>query len=84
MANTLHPSGVVRRHRMEPLGQTITVVDSGLGATRQAVSDLVNERADLSVEMVLRLSKTFGLSEETLLGCRRRTNCGRRATAWRS
>ncbi|HUA35258.1 MAG TPA: HigA family addiction module antitoxin [Candidatus Binataceae bacterium] len=39
-----------------------------LGVTRQALSELANERAGMSVEMAIRLSKAFGSSPETWLG----------------
>jgi addiction module HigA family antidote len=39
-----------------------------LGVTRQALSELVNEKAGISVEMAIRLSKAFGSSPETWLG----------------
>jgi len=35
--------------------------------TRQALSDLVNERGGISVEMAIRLSKAFGSTPETWL-----------------
>jgi addiction module HigA family antidote len=40
----------------------------GLGVTRQALSELVNERTGVSVEMAIRLSKAFGSSPEAWLG----------------
>ena len=40
----------------------------GLGVTRQALSELVNERTGVSVEMAIRLSKAFGSTPETWLG----------------
>ena len=40
----------------------------GLGVTRQALSELVNERTGISVEMAIRLSKAFGSTPETWLG----------------
>ena len=58
----------MRRQCLEPLGLTITEAAEGLGVTRQALSDLVNERAGVSVEMAIRLSKGFGSSPETWLG----------------
>jgi antitoxin HigA-1 len=67
MHNPPHPGGIVRRQRLEPLGLTITEAAEGLGITRQALSDLVNERAGVSVEMAIRLSKGFGSSPETWL-----------------
>jgi antitoxin HigA-1 len=67
MHNPPHPGGIVRRQCLEPLGLTITEAAEGLGVTRQTLSDLVNERAGVSVEMAIRLSKGFGSSPETWL-----------------
>jgi addiction module HigA family antidote len=66
--NPPHPGGVVRRQCLEPLGLTVTKAAKGLGVTRQALSDLVNGRAGVSVDMAIRLSKAFGSSPETWLG----------------
>ena len=63
-----HLGDVVRRQCLEPLGLSITRAAHGLGVTRQALSDPVNEKADISVEMAIRLSKAFGSSPETWLG----------------
>jgi addiction module HigA family antidote len=63
-----HPGGIVRRQCLAPLGLTVTAAAKGLGVTRQALSDLVNERAGISVDMAIRLSKAFGSSPETWLG----------------
>ena len=68
MYNPPHPGGVVRRQCVEPLGLSVTRAAQGLGVTRQALSDLVNEKASISVEMAFRLSKAFGSSPETWLG----------------
>lgn len=68
MQNPPHPGGIVRRQCLEPLGLTVTRAAEGLGVTRQALSDLVNERAGVSVEMAIRLSKAFGSTPETWLG----------------
>ena len=43
-------------------------VIEGLGVTRQALSDLVNGKAGVSVEMAIRLSKAFGSTPEAWLG----------------
>ena len=67
MHNPPHPGGIVRRQCLEPLGLSVTAAARGLGVTRQALSDLVNERAGISVEMAIRLSKAFGSSPETWL-----------------
>ena len=68
MHNPPHPGGIVRRQCLEPLGLTVTQAAEGLGVTRQAFSDVVNERAGISVEMAIRLSKAFGSTPETWLG----------------
>lgn len=68
MHNPPHPGGIVRRQCLVPLGLSVTKAAEGLGVTRQALSDLVNERAGISVEMAIRLSKAFGSSSETWLG----------------
>lgn len=68
MHNPPHPGGIIRRQCLEPLGLSVTDAAKALGVTRQALSDLVNERAGVSVEMAIRLSKAFGSSPETWLG----------------
>ena len=68
MHNPPHPGGIVRRQCLEPLGLTVTRAARGLGVTRQALSELLNERTGVSVDMAIRLSKAFGSTPETWLG----------------
>ena len=68
MQNPPHPGGIVRRQCLEPLGLSVTRAAEGLGVTRRALSDLVNENAGISIEMAIRLSKAFGSNPETWLG----------------
>jgi len=68
LQNPPHPGGIVRRRCLDPLGLSVTEAAAGLEATRQALSDLVNEKTGVSVEMSIRLSKAFGSSPETWLG----------------
>ena len=68
MHNPPHPDGIVKRQCLEPLGLTVTRAAEGLGVTRQTLSELVNERTGVSVEMAIRLSKAFGSTPETWLG----------------
>ena len=63
-----HPGGIVRRECLEPLGLSVTKAARGLGVSRQALSELVNEESGVSAEMAIRLSKAFGSSPETWLG----------------
>ena len=67
MHNPPHPGGIVRRQCLEPLGLSVTGAARGLGVTRQALFQLVNERTGISVDMAIRLSKAFGSSPETWL-----------------
>ena len=68
MHNPPHPGGIVKRQCLEPLGLTVTRATEGLGVTRRALSELVNERTGVSVEMAIGLSKAFGSTPETWLG----------------
>ena len=54
--------------RLEPMGLSVTRAAEGLGVTRQALSELVNGRTGVSVDMAIRLSKAFGSTPETWLG----------------
>lgn len=68
MVNPPHPGGIVKSECLEPLGLSVTKAARGLGVSRQALSELVNEKSAVSVEMAIRLSKAFGSSPETWLG----------------
>ena len=68
MHNPPHPGGIVKRQCLEPLGLTVTQAAKGLGVTRQTLSELIDERTGISVEMAIRLSKAFGSTPETWLG----------------
>ena len=67
MHNPPHPGGIAKRQCLEPLGLSVTRAAEGLGVTRQALSDLVNEKAGVSIDMAIRLSKAFGSTPETWL-----------------
>ena len=68
MHNPPHPGGIVRRQCLDPLGLSVTAAASHLGVSRQSLSELVNERAGVSVDMAIRLTKAFGSTPETWLG----------------
>ena len=68
MHNPPHPGGIVKRQCLDPLGLTVTRAAEGLGVTRQTLSELINERAGISIEMAIRLSRAFGSTPETWLG----------------
>src|SRR5258708_28483928 len=55
-----HPGRIVRQECLEPLGLTVTDAAKALGVSRNALSELVNERGGISPEMAIRLDKAFG------------------------
>ncbi len=63
-----HPGRIVRQECLEPLGLSVTGAARHLGVTRQTFNNLVNERAGVSPEMAIRLSKAFGSTPEVWLG----------------
>ena len=65
--NPAHPGGFIKHEVIEPLGLSVTGAAELLGVTRAALSALLNERAQLSPEMAIRIEKAFGVSMETLM-----------------
>ena len=68
MNNPPHPGEIVRCECLAPLSLSITRAANGLRVSRQTLSELVNEKAGVSVEMSIRLSKGFGSTPEAWLG----------------
>jgi addiction module HigA family antidote len=68
MKHPPHPGRIVRQECIESLGLTVTAAAKGLGVTRKALSELLNGKSGISLEMALRLSKAFGSSPELWLG----------------
>ncbi len=68
MKNPVHPGVIVREDCLKPLNVSITEGAKRLGVGRQALSNLVNEKSSVSIEMAYRLSKAFGSTPETWLG----------------
>ena len=68
MKNPPHPGRIVKQECLEPLNLTVTAAAKHLRVTRQALNNLVNERAGVSPEMAIRLSKAFGCNPEVWLG----------------
>jgi len=62
-----HPGAFVKHEVLKPLGLSVTEAADALGVTRPALSALLNERAQLSPEMAIRIEKAFGVSMETLM-----------------
>lgn len=62
-----HSGGFIRREIIEELDLSVTRAARALDVSRTALSQLLNERADLSPEMALRVEKAFGVRMDTLL-----------------
>jgi addiction module HigA family antidote len=75
MAIRLHPSAYVHPGRwlaeeiVAPanIKGGVTRLAAGLGVTRQALSALLNGRADLSANTAIRFEKAFGIRADTLM-----------------
>ena len=68
MKNPVHPGAIVREDCLKPLELSVTEGARKLGVGRQTLSNLVNEKASVLIEMAYRLSKAFGSTAETWLG----------------
>jgi addiction module HigA family antidote len=64
MKNPPHPGFSVRVDGLEAHGLSVTDGAKILGVSRSALSHLVNESADLSWDMAIRLAKAFGSTPE--------------------
>lgn len=61
------PDGLIEHEIIASLELTLTAAARALGVTRAALSTLLDERADLSPEMALRVEKAFGVLMDTLM-----------------
>ncbi len=65
MKNPPHPGRIIRQECLEPLALSVTDGAKALGVSRNALSELVNERRGVSPEMAIRLDKAFGGGADT-------------------
>lgn len=68
MHNPCHPGELVKYECLEPLGLSVERAAQGLGVTAQELLDVVNEKAGISADLAIRLSKAFGSRPEVWLG----------------
>ena len=61
-----HPGSYIRDYVI-PTGLSVTAAANRLGVGRPALSNLLNENSSLSVQMAIRLEKTFGADRQKLL-----------------
>ena len=54
-----HPGELIREEYIKPLNLTVTSLAASLGVSRKTLSTIVNERAAVTPDMALRLSRAF-------------------------
>ncbi len=57
MFNPMHPGEVLKESYLEPLDLSVTEAAKRLGVARKTLSELINGKSDISVEMACKLSK---------------------------
>ncbi len=67
MHNPVHPGDFIRTEIIATHGLSVTAAAKVLGVSRPALSNLLNQNADLSGEMALRIEKAFGVNMDTLM-----------------
>ncbi len=65
--NPVHPGDFIKTEIIEAYGLSVTAAAKVLGVSRPALSNLLNQHADLSGEMALRIEKAFGVNMDTLM-----------------
>jgi len=55
-----HPGALIRLDYLEPLDVSVTALAGRLGVSRKHLSGILNERAGVTPDMALRLSRAFG------------------------
>ncbi len=65
-SNIQHP-GLRIRHEIIPANMSVTHAAKLIGVGRPALSNLLNGKASLSVEMAARIAKAFGVSRDALM-----------------
>ena len=60
MTDPLHPGQVLLHECLEPMGLTVAEAAEHLGVSYEELDDLVNCRAPLTPEMIIRIDQAFG------------------------
>jgi addiction module HigA family antidote len=62
-----HPGELIREEYMKALKLTVTSLATSLGVSRKTLSTIINERAGVTPDMALRLSRAFSTTPELWL-----------------
>ena len=63
----IHPGALLKSELIEATGLTVTEIAGMLKVSRQAFSNIINQKADVSPEMALRIAIVFGGSPDIWL-----------------
>ena len=55
----IHPGEIIKHHYLKPRRLSILRMADALGVSRKTLSEIVNERASVTPDMALRLSRAF-------------------------
>ena len=62
-----HPGEMIKEMYLKPLNLTVTSLAASLGVSRKTLSTIINERAGVTPDMALRLSRAFSTTPELWL-----------------
>ena len=60
MYNPCHPGEILREETLKALNISVTEFAKKLGVSRQAISEIINEKRGISPQMALRLARALG------------------------
>jgi addiction module HigA family antidote len=66
-----HPGAIIKYDYLEPLGLSVSALAEALGVSRKTLSKIVNERAGVSPDMALRLSRALNTTPDLWLNLQR-------------
>ena len=81
-----HPGQIIKEDYLGPLSITITELSNILCVSRKTLSKIINERASVTPEMALKLSRAFDTSPEFWINLQRNYDlwqAANRSEEWR-
>lgn len=66
-----HPGSILKAHYLTPLSLSVTDLAAWLGVSRKLLSNIVNGRASVTVDVALRLSRAFNTTPDLWLNLQR-------------
>ncbi len=79
-----HPGGIISRRYIKPLNLSLTSLADAMGVSVSSVSRVVNEKADLTCDMAMRISYALGGTPEMWMGLQADFNLSKAKAAFDS